>query len=210
MGFGRAEVRTLFLILFQLIGASYCLAQDDKFNEIISKSEKVPAVIRIYSQVLSFTWPKGFTIGSRSESNGAFTQVFKVVGDSDDVWKQKILISGMQGASVREKEPIKMVTNLLKLTYKSGCPKTYSVTDVGEMKLQSGQPAFVFMVGCGITLPIENSAKDKMMVMVVVIQGSADTYMLQWIERSSTEEVPPLAWAVWRARLDSLLPIQVN
>lgn len=203
------EMRALSLFIGQLFAASLSAAQGGDLNDIVSKAEKVPAVIRIYSQTLSFSWPKGFTIGARSENSGVFTQVLKAAGSSDEVWTQKILISGLQGASLKDQEPVKLMANLVKTTYKSSCPKTYSVTDVGEMKLQTGQPAFVFMVGCGITLPIENSAKDKMMVMSIVIRGGADIYAFQWIERSFTDEVPPLAWAVWRARLDSLLPIQL-
>lgn len=203
-------MRALYILVIQLFTTSFCLAQDNSFDEILSKADKPPLVIKIYSQILSFSWPKGFTLGSRSEKEGAFSQVLKVVGESDDGWKQRILITGMQDASVKEKDPVKLVSDLVKFSYKSGCPKSYSVTDVGEMKLDTGQRAFVFMVGCGITIPAENSEKNKMMTMAVVVKGSADVYSMLWSERSNTDEVPPLAWPVWRRRLDSLLPIQIH
>lgn len=208
-GFEDTEMRTLLTLLFQLLSASFCLAQENSFDEAVSKLSQAPMAVKIYSQTLSFLWPKGFTLGTRTEKGGAFSQVFTVTGESDENWKQRILVTGAQNVSVKEKEPVKLVSNLLKVSYRSGCPTTFSVTDVGEMKIDTGQSAFVFMVGCGIMIPVEKSEKEKMLAMAVVIQGRADVYSMVWIEKSDTDVVPPLAWPVWRARLDSLLPIQI-
>lgn len=203
-------MKLFFVLLMLLYGNVLCAVEAPNFGEILANADKSPVMIRIYEQVMSFTWPKGFTISSRSEKAGAFTQAFKLTGEEDEAWTQKILLTGMQGASIKAQDPIQLMSNLIKMTYKNGCPKHFSATDVGEMKIQTGQSAFVFMVGCGITKPIEQSDRDKMLVMAVVIKGSADIYAIQWIERSSTEKVPPTAWAVWRARLDSILPIQLH
>lgn len=198
-----------FFILFAFCN-SLCFSQGSKFDEILSKADKPPVVMQIFSQTFTFSWPKGFTLGGRSENQGSFTQIFKTVGESEEAWTQRILLSGMQGASLKDPDPIKLMSNLIKIINKNSCPTSYSVTDVGEMKIQSGQTAFVFMVGCGIKKPTESSEKNKTMTMAVVIKGDADAYALQWIERSSTDAIPPLDWPIWRTRLDSLLPLHVH
>lgn len=192
-----------------LIGTSSCFAQTPSFDDILAKEDIAPLVVRIYSQVLSFRWPKGFTLGERMESNGAFTQEFRVVGESSDSWTQKVSISGFQNGAKNQKDPLLQSATQFKQVFKARCPKHYSVTDVGTMNLQTGQPAFVYMLGCGITRPVENSEKSKLLLMAVVMQGTHDVYTLTWIERSETDHVPPTSWPVWRARLDSLLPIQI-
>lgn len=210
----KVELQSAMIKLFCLILAllSHSLlhaAGRGDFDASLANVDKPTVVIRIYSQVLSFTLPKGFTLGRRAENEHAFSQGFKLVGEAEDAWTQNILLLGVPGAAGKEK-PLQLVTNILKLTFKNSCPKYYSVTDVGEMKIQTGESAFVFMVGCGITKPVEQSDTNKRLAMTVVIKGSSDVYVMQWLEQSSTDKVPSTQWPVWRARLDTLLPLQLQ
>lgn len=202
-------------IIFLLVLISFCglsFPQKDNVQELMVQSTPAPVVTKIYSQVVSFTLPKGFVISSAKQEDGSYVQKFRLIAPSpatDLLLNQEIYLLGMRGI-FKTDDSIQSIVNLLKKITKTQCVDTFAVDDVGKTNTATGQSAFVFMAGCGFRKPIENSEKDKKMSMFVVIQGKDDMYVFQWIESSSSAAMPSLSWPVWRKRLEELMPFSLQ
>ena len=201
------------IFLFALISfGSLSFAQNGNAQELMAQSTPTPVVTKIYSQVVSFTLPKGFVISSTKQEDGTYVQKYKQIDPpttTDLLLEQEIFLFGFRGIAKTD-HAIQTIADLFKRTTKIQCIDTFAVDDVGKTNTASGQPAFVFMAGCGFRKPVEDSEKNKNMSMFVVIQGKDDIYVYRWTESSSSAAMPSLSWPAWRKRLEELMPFTLQ
>lgn len=191
---------------------SLSLAQDNgpKMNEVDvlrQQGYSVKTITPIFSQLLMFSFPKGFVPAFEDAKAGQYIQESVLAGESLQKWSQMLTISGTKGlASNPNVTPMRFASSMAG-GFKRTCPDSYSATSLGELKFGS-HDAFAAVISCGVANP--TGAPYSESVLAIVIKGEEDYYSVQWAERGEASQIPiKFDNAKWADRTRILLPIKL-
>jgi hypothetical protein len=176
-------------------------------KQIQASGRPATSVMPIFSQIVAFTLPKGFSPAfSNAEGDG---YIFEAVpqGETAQKWSQMVTVTGAQGLAVASNaSPQVFLTKFAEL-FKTACPATFSIGEVGASKV-SGHDAFTTLIGCGTARSPGNVRSEA--AAVLAVKGSEDFYTFQWAERGPARNKPiDLNDAKWQDRLAKLGPIRI-
>jgi hypothetical protein len=167
----------------------------------------VRTITPIFSQLVTFSLPKGFMPAFENAKGGQYIQESVLEGESTTKWSQMITITGAKGlASNPNLTPTRFAGGMAS-GFKRACPDSFSATGLGEIKLDA-HDAFIAVVSCGVAVPGADAHSETMLL--IVIKGEADYYTLQWAERGAASKTPiTFDNAKWADRLKRLAPIKL-
>jgi hypothetical protein len=196
------------LLIIAAISANFSTIAMPSDSESMATNTSAPLFTKIYSQVVSFNLPQGFAIVSSKQEAGNYVQKYSSPPSAEEL-EQDLFLFGLQGVA-KTNNPIQQISELFKQATQSQCKDTFAMDDVGKFNTSTGQPAFVFLAGCGFRKPLEKSELSKTMSLFIVMQGKDDMYIFQWSEKSNSAKMPTLSWPVWRKRLEVLMPLSLQ
>lgn len=166
---------------------------------------KVRAVMPVFSQLVAFSYPKGFAPAFEDAKNGSYIQESVLKGENVQNWSQMITVTGAKGiASNPDMTPIGFANDIA-AGFRSACPDSFAGNSLGEFKLD-GHDAFAAVASCGNVNAAGGTRSES--VLLIVIKGKRDYYSLQWAERGKASRGPlPFDGAKWSARLRQLGPL---
>jgi len=167
----------------------------------------VRTITPIFSQLVTFSFPKGFVPAFENAKGGQYIQESVLEGESVKKWSQMITITGAKGlASNPNVTPARFAGGMAG-GFKRACPDSYTATGLGEIKF-GNHDGFVAVVSCGVANPVGESYSESMLL--IVIKGESDYYTIQWAERGETSKTPiKFDNAKWGDRLKKLTPIKL-
>ena len=163
------------------------------------------AVTPVFSQLVAFSYPRGFVPAFEDMKNGSYIQESVLKGESVQSWSQMITLTGAKGlASHPDATPVRFAYGLA-VGFRRACPDSFAGKGLGEFKL-GGHEAFVSVISCGNVNAAGGARSESMLL--IVIKGEQDYYTLQWAERGEASTVP-LSFDAdkWSARLRQLAPL---
>lgn len=171
----------------------------------VSTGSELRAIMPVYSQLLAFSYPKGFVPVFEQAKNGSYIQESVLKGESVQRWSQMITVTGARGlASNPEQSPLRFASELA-AGFRDACPDSFAVKDLGEFKL-GRHDAFSAVISCGYVNGPAGARSES--ALVIVIKGRQDYYTLQWAERGRPSQQPlSLDDAKWSMRLKQLAPL---
>lgn len=171
------------------------------------QGHSVRTITPIFSQLVTFSFPKGFVPAFEDAKGGQYIQESVLEGESVKKWSQMITITGAKGLTANPNATPTRLAGSIAGGFKSVCPDSYIATGLGEMKFGS-HDAFAAVVSCGIASPTAKPYSESMLL--VVIRGEKDYYTIQWSERGEASKVPIKFDNVkWIDRLKRLTPIKL-
>ena len=172
---------------------------------VMPPGSELRAIMPVYSQLLAFSYPKGFVPVFEQAKNGSYIQESVLKGESVQRWSQMITVTGARGlASNPEQSPLRFASELA-AGFRDACPDSFAVKDLGEFKL-GRHDAFSAVISCGYVNGPAGARSES--ALVIVIKGRQDYYTLQWAERGRPSQQPlSLNDAKWSMRLKQLAPL---
>ena len=168
-------------------------------------ASSTPTVTPIYSQLLLFSMPSGFSPVNDSERAGKYLQQSLPGGQNLDRWVEMIAVTGEKDAATSG-ITAKKLAEVIAGAARQSCPTTFSVASFGAVKVER-QDGFATVIACGTVDPVRPHSRT---LLLITIQGTRDLYTLQWVEHgapSSTALV--IDPARWRDRLSRLAPVRL-
>jgi hypothetical protein len=167
----------------------------------------VPTITPVFSQLILFTLPAHFVIGSDQRSGGFYLREHVPAGESVESWSTMVTLTGFKDLALNPSASLQGYLGRITAGYESHCPGTYAVNQLGP-RLIDGRDAFAVIVSCGSVT--EGASAHSESSILLGIKGSADYYTLQWAERGSPSDKPMnLPTDFWTARLAQLYPIKL-
>lgn len=169
---------------------------------------QVTTVIPLFSQMLLFSYPKGFTLIHTERRSEIFFQQYVLDGESKNNWSQAVRILAFKNmATDLTIVPGRVAASMAK-DYLFNCPDSYTFTPFAGLK--SGRHhVFAIVMSCGTIAP-KQRAPFSQSELTIVIQGDKDYYTVQWIERSLASKGPiPFNQDKWSDRFKFLIPIKL-
>jgi len=166
---------------------------------------KVRAIMPVFSQLVAFSYPKGFVAAFEEAKNGSYLQESVPKGESVQNWTQMITVTGARGlATQAEMTPVRFA-NGLAAGYRYACPGSYAAKGLGNIKVGSHE-GFAAVISCGSVSTAGAERSESMLA--IVVKGEQDVYTLQWAERGPASTQPlSLDSPVWTSRLQQLMPL---
>lgn len=167
----------------------------------------VRTITPIFSQLVAFSFPKGFVPAFEDAKNGQYIHESVLAGESVKRWSQMVTITGAKGlASNPNVTPARLAGGIAD-GFKRACPDSYTATGLGAIKFGS-HDGFVAVASCGVANPVGEPHSESMLL--IVIKGESDYYTIQWAERGEASKTPiKLDSAKWVDRLKRLSPIKL-
>ena len=167
----------------------------------------VRTITPIFSQLVTFSFPKGFVPAFEDAKGGQYIQESVLEGESVKKWSQMVTITGAKGlASNPNVTPARFAGGMAG-GFKRACPDSYTATGLGEIKFGS-HDGFAAVVSCGVANPVGESYSESMLL--IVIKGESDYYTIQWAERGEASKTPiKFDDAKWVDRFKRLSPIKL-
>jgi len=205
-------IRTL-LALTVLITLCSCAPKDNapKLNKVEALRQQgfsVRTITPIFSQLVTFSLPKGFVPKFENTKGGNYIQESVLKGESVKKWSQMITVTGAKGLSSNPNVTPRRFADGIAGGFKSLCPDSLSTMNFGEGKIGSND-AFAAVVSCGIAnSPGEEPYSES--VLLIVVKGENDYYTIQWAEKGDASETPiKLDNVKWSDRIKKLTPIKL-
>ena len=201
--------RLLLMGLLGFAGVGFAAGQDAA--RPVGK-EPIEVISPVFHQLVAFSSPANMVQHVSEHANNTF-YLREAVRDVDTInqWGQMITLTGDKGAAALQASPTKALADKLANGFQGACPKNFAFKDIGALSL-GPTPAYLMLVGCG-------SVEDKHgrqgimhseTTLIVVMQGDQDMYTLQWAERGTPEDKPPVFNDVkWQRRFQQLQPIRI-
>ncbi|MGL4604649.1 MAG: hypothetical protein ACRCU9_10940 [Iodobacter sp.] len=169
---------------------------------------QVTTAIPLFSQMLLFSYPKGFTLIHSERRSEIFFQQYVLDGESKNDWSQAVRITALKNMAADLTITPERVAASIAKGYLSDCPNSHTFTPFSGLK--SGRHnVFAIVMSCGTIAP-KQSAPYSRSELTIVIQGDKDYYTVQWIERSLPSEGPiPFNQDKWSDRFKFLIPIKL-
>lgn len=167
----------------------------------------VRTVTRIFDQILTFSYPRGFKPALEDLKGGQYIQESVLDGESLQKWSQMLTITGAKGLASHPDVSPQGLANRIAGGFRSVCPTSFSGTALGAFRVGS-HDAFGAIISCGVAgAPGEPHSES---LLLVVVKGRSDYYTIQWAERgaASTQPIKPDD-AKWQGRLKQLAPIKL-
>jgi hypothetical protein len=167
----------------------------------------VRTITPIFSQLVTFSFPKGFVPAFEDAKGGQYIQESVLKGESVKKWSQMVTITGAKGLASNPNITPAGFAGGMAGGFKRTCPDSYTATGLGEIKFGK-HDGFVVVVSCGVANPVGESYSESMLL--IVIKGESDYYTIQWAERGEASKTPiKFDNAKWVDRLKSLTPIKL-
>ena len=168
-------------------------------------SSEVRAIMPVFSQLVSFAYPKGFAVAFEDAKNGSYIQESVPKGESVEQWTQMITVTGARDLALQADMTPLRFTHGLAAGFQRACPDSYAAKGLGQVTL-SGHEGFVSIISCGSVSAASGDHSESMLA--IVVKGTRDLYTLQWAERGPASRTPmSLDQPVWTARLQQLMPL---
>ncbi len=198
-------VLTILSTLCSLASAQAGAQQGGGADAVLPAGSKVRAVMPVFSQLLAFSYPKGFAPAFEEARNGNYIQESVLKGESVQSWSQMLTVTGAKGlASNPDQTPISFA-NEIAAGFRSACPDSFAGRSLGEFKLD-GHDAFAAVASCGNVGAADGARSES--ALLVVIKGKRDYYTFQWAERGKAARgALPFDGAKWSGRLRQLGPL---
>jgi len=206
-------IRKLLALTVLSTLCSIAPAEDNaaKLNEVDALRQQgysVKTITPIFSQLVTFSFPKGFVPAFEDAKGGQYVQESVLEGESVKKWSQMITITGAKGLASNPNVTPTRFAGSMAGGFKRVCPDSYSATGLGEIKI-GAHDAFAAVVSCGIASPTGGEPYSESLLLVV-IKGENDYYTIQWAERGDASRTPIKFDNVkWTARLKKLAPIKL-
>lgn len=167
----------------------------------------VRTITPIFSQLVTFSFPKGFAPAFQDAKGGQYIQESVLEGESVKKWSQMVTVTGAKGlVSNPTVTPANFAGGMADV-FKRACPDSYTATGLGEIKFGS-HDGFATFVSCGVASPAGEPYSESMLL--IVIKGESDYYTIQWAERGEASKTPiKFDNAKWVDRFKSLTPIRL-
>jgi len=191
---------------------SLALAEDNappmkEVEALRQQGYSVRTITPIFSQLLTFSFPKGFMPASENAKGGQYIQESVLEGESVMKWSQMITITGAKGLASNPIVTPSRFADIIAGGFKRVCPDSYSAAGFGDIKL-GNHDAFAAVVSCGIAKPTAEPYSESMLL--IVIKGEKDYYTIQWAERGEGSKTPIKFDNVkWIDRLKRLAPVKL-
>ncbi len=174
--------------------------------------EPIEVITPVFHQLIAFSSPANMVLHVAENANSKF-YLREAVRDVDTIkqWGQMITLTGEKGAATLQASPAKTLADKLANGFQSACPKLFGFKDIGALSLGT-TPAYLMLVGCGSVEDKNGRAgiTHSETALIVVIQGDQDMYTIQWAERGTPEDKPPVFNDIkWQRRFQQLQPIRV-
>jgi hypothetical protein len=170
-------------------------------------STPVPTITPVFSQLILFTLPAHFVIGSDQRSGGFYLREHVPAGEDVESWSTMVTLTGFKDLALNAAASLPGYLSRIAAGYESHCPGTYAINHLGP-RLIDGRDAFALIVSCGKVT--EGASSHSESSILLGIRGSADYYTLQWAERGASSDKPlNLPPEYWTARLAQLYPIKL-
>lgn len=165
------------------------------------------AITPVFSQLVSYSYPKGFTAAFEDAKDNKYIQESVLTGETVQKWSQMVTLTGAKNLAATPDLTPERFAGTMAGGFKRVCPESYSAAGLGEAKLGK-HDAFAAVIGCGtVGAPGEGYSET---MLVLVIKGEKDYYTLQWAERGKASKTPiPFDSAKWSERLKRLAPIKL-
>jgi hypothetical protein len=197
-------------VTIALCASSAAVAQEkaaDDIDALRAKGYKVRAISPIFSQLVMFSFPKGFKTVFENTNGGRYIREAVLDGETADQWSQMITVTGAKGLAANPNLSAQAFIERISSGFKGVCPDSYSGKAVGATKV-SGRDAYVALSGCGIMEA--DGAKYSESALLIGIKGSADYYTIQWAQREAASSRPmTFDDPKWAERLKELNPIKL-
>lgn len=165
------------------------------------------AITPVFSQLVSYSYPKGFTPAFEDTKETKYIQESVLAGETVQKWSQMITLTGVKNLAANPDLSPERFAGTMAGGFKRVCPESFSGAGLGGFKLGK-HDAFVAAIGCG-TVAAQGEAYSETAV-VLVIKGEKDYYTLQWAERGKASKTPiPFDNNKWSERLKKLAPIKL-
>lgn len=180
-------------------------AQRGSEADITPAGSKVRAVMPVFSQLLAFSYPKGFAPAFEEARNGNYIQESVLKGESVQNWSQMLTVTGAKGLASNPDQTPSSFANEIAAGFRSACPDSFAGKSLGEFKLD-GHAAFAAVASCGHVGAGDGARSES--ALLVVIRGKRDYYTFQWAERGQAARgALPFDGAKWSERLRQLGPL---
>lgn len=172
----------------------------------LPKSVPVRAVTPVFSQLVAFSYPGGFSPAFEDRKGGQYIQESVPSGESVESWSQMLTLTGAKDlARNRPELTPAMFGGSIASDYRNACPETFSSRELGLTVIDS-RAALVAVVSCGSVAGVQPPRSEAMLL--IVIRGERDYYTLQWAERGRASAKPQdIDTGKWNERLARLSPI---
>jgi hypothetical protein len=181
-----------------------------KKNEIEALREQgysVKTISPIFGQLVSFSFPKGFTTVFENTKGTQYIRESVLTGESTEKWSQMVTITGAKGLASNPNVTPQVFANGMAGGFKKACPTSFSGTGLGAFKLGSFD-AFAAVISCGVANPTGDLHSES--TLLIVVKGKSDYYTIQWAERSEPSMTPiKYDEAKWMDRFKRLAPIKL-
>lgn len=199
-------------VLMLSLFCSFALADEPKqmmkgVESLRTQGYSVQTITRIYSQLVSLSYPQGFIPAFVDAKNGHYIQESVLEGESVKKWTQMITITGYQNLTSNPNITPTKFLNGMAGGFKNACPNSFSATGLGEGKVDNHDTSAA-LISCGVATQATNTYSES--AMVVVIKGVTDYYIIQWAERADASQTP-IAFDKdkWLERFKKLTPIKL-
>lgn len=176
-------------------------------NALRQQGYSVRTIAPIFSQLVTFSFPKGFVPAFEEAKGGQYIQELVLEGESLKKWSQMVTITGTKGLASNPTLTPARIADKMAGGFKRVCPDSYTATGLGEIKFGS-HDGFVAVVSCGVASPAGESYSESMLL--IVIKGERDYYTIQWAERGKASKTPiKFDNAKWVDKFKRLTPIKL-
>jgi S1-C subfamily serine protease len=162
------------------------------------------SIAPIFSQLLTFTIPKGFQPASEKVNGPTYIQESVLAGEPPEQWTQKIRVLGAKGLASKPDLSPKKLFEAGADNEKLHCQNSFAAADLFEGKID-GRDAFVGVASCGSVLSAVSHSETALLVN---IKGDNEYYSIGWEEKGALSSTPiPIDTAKWMERFKALSPI---
>ena len=172
----------------------------------------VQMIAPVFHEQVLFSLPGTFQVTAPEHtSSKSYLREIPLRGETVDRWTQMVTLSGANGLVLKPNGTAQNMGDLLARQYRSSCPDSFAAQPPQKGKI-SGKDANILLMSCGSVQDQGGrpGARHSETALILVIQGAADMYTLQWAERGPAVEGPlKLDDARWIGRLKTLQPVKI-
>ena len=195
----------VLMALCSLASAQASELKNGPAHALAPASPEVRAIMPVFSQLVAFSYPKGFAVAFEDAKNGSYIQESVPPGESVEQWTQMITVTGAKDLALQADMTPLRFTHGLAAGFQRACPDSYVAKGLGQVTL-SGHEGFVSIISCGSVSAASGDHSESMLA--IVLKGARDFYTVQWAERGAASRKPlSLDHPVWTARLQQLMPL---
>lgn len=178
-------------------------------DELRQQGYSVKNITAIFSQLVMFSFPRGFVPAFEDTKGGHYIQEAVLEGENVNKWSQMITVTGAKGLASNPNITPQIFAAGMAGGFKRTCPQSFKAIGLGDIKIDN-HAGFVAILSCGTANPNPVGESYSESMLLIVIRGERDLYTIQWAERGEGSNAPiKLDNAKWVDRLNKLTPIKL-